>query len=69
MSALRPCGRSKGISLVAIDRSLPLTEQGPFDVLLHKVRGRSMIHPIMTVLLYETALGVDSVVSSVLQTF
>lgn len=29
--------RSKGISLVAIDCNKPLTEQGPFDVLLHKV--------------------------------
>jgi hypothetical protein len=31
--------RSKGISLVAIDCNKPLTEQGPFDVLLHKVSG------------------------------
>lgn len=29
--------RSKGISLVEIDCNKPLTEQGPFDVLLHKV--------------------------------
>ena len=32
-------GRMKGISLVAVDRSIPLTDQGPFDVLLHKVSG------------------------------
>lgn len=32
-------GRLKGISLVAIDRSIPLIDQGPFDVLLHKVSG------------------------------
>jgi hypothetical protein len=28
---------AKGISLVAIDRNKLLTEQGPFDVILHKV--------------------------------
>lgn len=32
-------GRSKGILLVAIEHSIPLIEQGPFDVLLHKVSG------------------------------
>ncbi|XP_024403882.1 inositol-tetrakisphosphate 1-kinase 3 isoform X1 [Physcomitrium patens] len=37
---LEELARSKGISLVAIDRSIPLTEQGPFDVLLHKSTGK-----------------------------
>lgn len=30
-------GRNKGISFVAIDLKKPLLEQGPFDVVLHKV--------------------------------
>jgi hypothetical protein len=29
--------RSRGISFVALDRNRALTEQGPFDVILHKV--------------------------------
>lgn len=29
--------RNKGIFFVAIDRSRPLSDQGPFDVVLHKV--------------------------------
>ena len=29
--------RKNGISFVSIDESLPLSEQGPFDVILHKV--------------------------------
>lgn len=33
--------RLKNIVFTAIDRSLPLTDQGPFDVLLHKVSGVS----------------------------
>lgn len=33
-----PGCRSKGIFFVAIDLNRPLTEQGPFDILLHKVR-------------------------------
>ncbi|XP_072956850.1 inositol-tetrakisphosphate 1-kinase 5 [Typha angustifolia] len=31
--------RSRGIDLVAIDPSLPLAEQGPFDCVLHKLYG------------------------------
>ncbi len=31
------CVRKKGINLVAIDDTRPLAEQGPFDVILHKV--------------------------------
>jgi hypothetical protein len=30
-------GRKNGISFVSIDESIPLSEQGPFDVILHKV--------------------------------
>lgn len=29
--------RNKGISFVAIDQNRPLSDQGPFDVVLHKV--------------------------------
>lgn len=32
--------RSKGISFVAIDQSRPLSDQGPFDILLHKLPGK-----------------------------
>lgn len=35
--------RNKGISFVAIDLKKPLLEQGPFDVILHKVCGISFI--------------------------
>lgn len=31
--------RSKGIVFVAVDRNRPLEEQGPFDVILHKISG------------------------------
>jgi inositol-1,3,4-trisphosphate 5/6-kinase/inositol-tetrakisphosphate 1-kinase len=31
---------TKGISLVAINRNKLLTEQGPFDVILHKITGK-----------------------------
>lgn len=34
---IRVC-RKKGILFVAIDQNRPLSEQGPFDILLHKVR-------------------------------
>ena len=41
-SLLRPAlveaAASRGITLVAIDLAVPLQEQGPFDVILHKVR-------------------------------
>ncbi|KAJ3674066.1 hypothetical protein LUZ60_006058 [Juncus effusus] len=32
--------RNKGILFVAIDQNRPLTEQGPFDVILHKLTGK-----------------------------
>jgi hypothetical protein len=34
---LPPVDRTKGITLVAIDRSKVLADQGPFDIILHKV--------------------------------
>ncbi|XP_024360052.1 inositol-tetrakisphosphate 1-kinase 3 isoform X2 [Physcomitrium patens] len=37
---LEELARSKGILLVAIEHSIPLIEQGPFDVLLHKNTGQ-----------------------------
>lgn len=30
--------RSKGIFFVAIDLNMPLPDQGPFDIVMHKVR-------------------------------
>lgn len=33
--------RNKGILFVAIDQSRPLSDQGPFDIVLHKVRSYS----------------------------
>lgn len=42
-------GRLKGISLVAIDCSVPLTEQGPFDVLLHKVSDLSPLFHVVRI--------------------
>lgn len=51
--------RSKGIFFVAIDLNRPLTEQGPFDILLHKLAGNEWCnviedfrqkHPEVTVL-------------------
>lgn len=30
--------RNKGILFVAIDHNRPLSDQGPFDIVLHKVR-------------------------------
>jgi hypothetical protein len=35
--------RSKGITFVALDRSRALTEQGPYDAILHKV---GLVHMI-----------------------
>ena len=29
--------RKKGISFISIDETRPLSEQGPFDIILHKV--------------------------------
>lgn len=32
--------RNKGILFVAIDQNRPLSDQGPFDIVLHKVSRR-----------------------------
>ncbi|KAJ3697641.1 hypothetical protein LUZ61_001346 [Rhynchospora tenuis] len=37
---LERLARKKGILFVAIDQSRPLSEQGPFDIVLHKLTGR-----------------------------
>lgn len=37
---LESYARSKGITFVAIDRNKALVEQGPFDVILHKLTGK-----------------------------
>ncbi|CAN1185220.1 Inositol-tetrakisphosphate 1-kinase 3, partial [Linum perenne] len=44
--------RNKGILFVAIDQSRPLSDQGPFDIVLHKVRYNDYrrSHPEVTVL-------------------
>ncbi|PIA55145.1 hypothetical protein AQUCO_00800105v1 [Aquilegia coerulea] len=56
---LENLARSKGIVFVAIDRTIPLSEQGPFDILLHKLFGKEwrenledyrQKHPDVTVL-------------------
>uniref|UniRef100_A0A7N0THR2 Inositol-tetrakisphosphate 1-kinase n=1 Tax=Kalanchoe fedtschenkoi TaxID=63787 RepID=A0A7N0THR2_KALFE len=36
---LENLARSKGITFVAIDQNRPLSDQGPFDVVMHKLRG------------------------------
>ncbi|CAN0838771.1 Inositol-tetrakisphosphate 1-kinase 3 [Linum grandiflorum] len=45
---LERLARNKGILFVAIDQSKPLSDQGPFDIVLHKDYRRS--HPEVTVL-------------------
>ncbi|KAL6964158.1 Inositol-tetrakisphosphate 1-kinase 3 [Sarracenia purpurea var. burkii] len=51
--------RNKGILFVAIDRNRPLSDQGPFDIVLHKLSGKEwcqvvedyrLEHPEVTVL-------------------
>jgi len=51
--------RKKGIQFVAIDQKFPLSDQGPFDVILHKLTGKEWqrrleeyreTHPEVTVL-------------------
>lgn len=51
--------RNKGIFFIAIDRNRPLSDQGPFDVVLHKLSGKEWCqvvedyrikHPEVTVL-------------------
>ncbi|XP_016568959.1 inositol-tetrakisphosphate 1-kinase 3 isoform X1 [Capsicum annuum] len=63
MSFLQPklegLARSKGILFVAIDQNKPLSDQGPFDIVLHKLSGSKwrrnleeyrLTHPDVTVL-------------------
>lgn len=56
---LEGLARNKGILFVAIDQSRPLSEQGPFDIVLHKLTGKEWrrileeyrrTHPEVTVL-------------------
>ncbi|KDP41554.1 hypothetical protein JCGZ_15961 [Jatropha curcas] len=56
---LEGLARNKGILFVAIDQSRPLTDQGPFDIVLHKLTGKEWgqiledyrrTHPEVTVL-------------------
>ncbi|KAJ8640786.1 hypothetical protein MRB53_017480 [Persea americana] len=56
---LQGLARKKGISFVAIDQNRPLSDQGPFDIVLHKLSGKEwrqiledyrQIHPEVTVL-------------------
>ncbi|XP_068656052.1 inositol-tetrakisphosphate 1-kinase 4-like isoform X1 [Aristolochia californica] len=56
---LEGLARKKGILFVAIDQSRPLSEQGPFDIVLHKLSGKEwrqiledywQKHPEVTVL-------------------
>ncbi|GMN52415.1 hypothetical protein TIFTF001_021563 [Ficus carica] len=44
--------RSKGIFFVAIDLNRPLTEQGPFDILLHKeMNGATLLRVLPSLLI------------------
>ncbi|KAK3029130.1 hypothetical protein RJ639_038835 [Escallonia herrerae] len=56
---LEGLARNKGILFVAIDQSRPLSDQGPFDIVLHKLSGKEwgqiledyrQMHPEVTVL-------------------
>ncbi|KAJ8771374.1 hypothetical protein K2173_026551 [Erythroxylum novogranatense] len=56
---LEGLARNKGILFVAIDQNRPLSDQGPFDIVLHKLTGREWrqiledyrrTHPDVTVL-------------------
>ncbi|XP_042514620.1 inositol-tetrakisphosphate 1-kinase 3-like [Macadamia integrifolia] len=56
---LQGLARNKGILFVAIDQSRSLSDQGPFDIVLHKLSGKewcqiiedySLTHPEVTVL-------------------
>jgi inositol-1,3,4-trisphosphate 5/6-kinase/inositol-tetrakisphosphate 1-kinase len=46
---LEGLARNKGILFVAIDQNKPLSEQGPFDIVLHKV---SFIGSLLTLLVF-----------------
>eukprot|EP00268_Persea_americana_P042884 TRINITY_DN4297_c1_g1_i13.p1 TRINITY_DN4297_c1_g1~~TRINITY_DN4297_c1_g1_i13.p1 ORF type:complete len:125 (-),score=21.75 TRINITY_DN4297_c1_g1_i13:2218-2592(-) len=37
---LQVLARKKGILFVAIDQNRPLSDQGPFDIILHKLSGK-----------------------------
>lgn len=37
---LEGLARNKGILFVAIDQNRPLSDQGPFDIVLHKLSGK-----------------------------
>ncbi|XP_073305244.1 inositol-tetrakisphosphate 1-kinase 3-like [Primulina huaijiensis] len=41
---LQGLARNKGILFVAIDQSKPLSDQGPFDIVLHKLSGKEWQH-------------------------
>ncbi|KAL2250263.1 UNVERIFIED_CONTAM: Inositol-tetrakisphosphate 1-kinase 3 [Sesamum indicum] len=41
---LEGLARNKGILFVAIDHSKPLSDQGPFDIVLHKLSGKEWRH-------------------------
>ncbi|XP_073019986.1 inositol-tetrakisphosphate 1-kinase 3-like isoform X1 [Primulina eburnea] len=41
---LQGLARNKGILFVAIDQSKPLSDQGPFDIVLHKLSGKEWRH-------------------------
>uniref|UniRef100_A0A5B7AW60 Inositol-tetrakisphosphate 1-kinase n=2 Tax=Davidia involucrata TaxID=16924 RepID=A0A5B7AW60_DAVIN len=56
---LEGLARNKGILFVAIDQNRPLSDQGPFDIVLHKLTGKEwrqiledyrLTHPEVTVL-------------------
>ncbi|KAI3685840.1 hypothetical protein L6452_35100 [Arctium lappa] len=56
---LEGLARNKGIFFVAIDQTRPLSDQGPFDIVLHKLSGKEwqqiledyrLTHPEVTVL-------------------
>lgn len=56
---LQGLARNKGIFFVAIDQTKPLSDQGPFDIVLHKLTGKEwrkiledyrLSHPEVTVL-------------------
>lgn len=51
--------RNKGIFFVAIDRSRPLSDQGPFDVVLHKVRVDFSIGKPKLLIVYTFLFSID----------
>ncbi|KAK8647163.1 hypothetical protein V6N13_120915 [Hibiscus sabdariffa] len=59
-SFLRPklegLARNKGISFVPIDQNRPLSDQGPFDIVLHKMTGREW-RQILEVYVFDVGLA------------